>query len=334
MRIDSLSEFDLIDRFSGPFLQNLGGERVGIGDDCSVIPWDEEFFQLTTTDLLVEDIHFLREKITPFELGRKAVSVNVSDVAAMGGWPLALYLSLGLPRETELSFVDGFFRGLKDACDDYGVLLLGGDTTGSPGPIVVNITVQGKVERERVKLRRMAKTRDVVCVAGYMGDASVGLGVLLGKWKTGRDDYFVGRHHCPRAFVEEGRFLSKFRGVHAMMDLSDSLSQSLRQVCRQSRVGAKVELTHLPCSSYLEDFFSKCGEGREDFLASSGEDYGLLLTLSPDDVVLVCGEYEERFGQPLYQIGEVKEGLEVVLTKAGKPLGDIFGYDHFGRTSR
>lgn len=335
MQVSSLGEVGLIDRFSRPFLCDLKKGTVGIGDDCSVVPWDKDFFQLTTTDLLVEDVHFLKKKITPFHLGKKAVSVNVSDVAAMGGRPTGLYLSLGIPGETKLFFVDEFFRGLKEACDHYGVPLLGGDTTGTPGPIIINMTVQGNVERGKVKLRRTAKAGDVICLAGCVGDAGVGLGILTGKWKTNNDRYFINKHHCPRAYLEEGQFLSKWDGVHAMIDLSDSLEKSLQQVCRLSGVGARVNLTCLPCSSPLEEFFSAKTHGdKENFLAVSGEDYGLLVTLSPEAFNLVSEEYQKKFGDTLHRIGEITKGPDIALVKNGKPLLDnLDRYDPIGETA-
>ena len=330
MRIDEYGEVRLIERFSTGFTEGLGPNVIGIGDDCSVTDFDEQYFQIATTDLLIEDIHFLRDKITSFDLGRKAMSVNLSDIAAMGGTANNSYLSLGLPRDIEVSYIDGFFEGLKYACDQYNLNLLGGDTTRSPDKIVINILIQGRVEKERIKLRSSAKSNDIICLTGNIGESGIGLGILLDRWKSSNDDYFVNKHHCPTAHLKQGRWLSQFESVHAMIDVSDGIASDLNQICTKSNIQAIIELNSLPFSSLSEDFFKANQEYKYKTALMSGEDYCLLLTIDAKYFSDISKKYKAKFNETLFQIGKVKEGNGLSFKENGKPIENTFsGFDHF-----
>ena len=175
MKVTEIGEFGLIRRFSPPFLAPLAAGELGIGDDCAVLPLPDGSVLLATTDMLVEDIHFLRRAIPPADLGWKSLAVNLSDIAAMGGSPHAAFLSLALPRDVEVEWVDSFFAGLKELAEESGTELLGGDTTRSPERVVVNIAVLGGARPDRVKLRSGARPGDAVCVTGFLGDSGGGL---------------------------------------------------------------------------------------------------------------------------------------------------------------
>ena len=331
MRIDDLGEFGFIERFSKPFLEGLGENVVGIGDDCSVTELNEHFFQIATTDLLVEDVHFVRDKISPFDLGRKAMAVNVSDIAAMGGVPENAHLSLGVPGGARLSYLDDFFRGVKSACDACSVRLLGGDTTKSPDRVVINVSIQGKVEKGRVKLRSTARSGDVVCLTGTVGDSGIGLAVVLGGRRTASDDYFVDRHNNPVPHLKEGRWLSRFGDVHAMIDVSDGVASDLDRVCERSRLRGEVELSAVPLSDHAEAFFKTDSGGRLE-AASSGEDYCLLAAVDPRSFSDLSKEFKRVFARPLHKIGTMGEGAGVSFTRDGKRLEKpLSGHDHFRR---
>ena len=333
MAIDGFGEFYLIDRLSKHFPQNPDTHTVGIGDDCSATAIDEEFFHLTTTDLLIEDVHFLRDKITPFDLGRKAVSVNVSDIAAMGGIPEHAHLSLALPQNLDLAYLDAFFKGLKNSCDEYSLELLGGDTTKSLDNIVINISIQGRVERHRIKLRSAAKPGDIVCLTGHVGDSGLGLGIILKKWTTTNDDYFIGRHNAPTAHLKEGRWLSQFNGIHAMIDVSDGIASDISHICKQSHVRVQVELKSLPFSTHTEEFLTMMERDRSE-PACWGEDYCLLITVEPNSMPDIAAQFRHEFGRPLYKIGTIVAGNGVHFTYAGRPFKQsLSGHDHFRRSS-
>ena len=178
MKLDTLGEFGLINMIQIPCYTP---ERVilGRGDDCAVLPFDEQHYQVLSCDLLVEDVHFIRGAITPQELGYKAVAVNLSDVAAMGGKPLHILLSLALPPDYTVEGWQGFYQGVNEICHKYGVNVIGGDTTASPDKLMINVTVLGIVEHRYLHLRSHAKPGDVVFVMGTLGGSRAGLELFL-----------------------------------------------------------------------------------------------------------------------------------------------------------
>ncbi|MEG2755268.1 MAG: thiamine-phosphate kinase, partial [Mucinivorans sp.] len=168
------TEFSLIEHIKNSFASIVPHGVCGIGDDCAVEPLDEKNSLITTTDMLVEDVHFLRSKISAFSLGRKAVAVNLSDVAAMGGHPKTLFLSLALPQNTDPIWLDDFILGMRS----WGVPLLGGDTTKSLNSLIINIVVQGIVPTTNLKLRSGAKVGDTIFVSDTLGKSAAGLLVI------------------------------------------------------------------------------------------------------------------------------------------------------------
>lgn len=332
MKLSDLGEFGLIERFSGRFLENLQRGVVGIGDDAAVIPWDESHSLLVTTDMLVEDTHFLRAAIAPRDLGYKSLAVNLSDIAAMGGKPMSFFLSLGLPPDIEVAWADGFFAGLHELATTHGVNLLGGDTTKSLSAIAINITVLGMAENPHIKLRSAAKEGDVVCVTGTLGDSGAGLRLLLENSPGGGDaEALISRHNRPAPHVAEGQWLGARDEVRAMMDVSDGIDSDLRRIMEKSNCGMDINLNNLSLSQELTRVGKLRGWNSRELAATAGEDYCLLLTVAADKYTLVSKEFAARFGRPLHQIGVVTahagdlkyfdNGQLAVLKKAG--------WDHF-----
>jgi thiamine-monophosphate kinase len=332
MNISSIGEFGLIHRFSPPFQNNLPDGITGIGDDCAVMPWTEERLLLVTTDMLVEDIHFIRARIPPRDLGCKALAVNLSDIAAMGGTPLHAYLSLGLLKDLQVEWIDEFFLGLRELAEEESVYLLGGDTTKSPGPLIVNIAVMGTVDSGNVKYRSAARVGDTFCVTGHLGDSGGGLRILL-EHKPMDDDasHLLRQHHRPRAHLNEGRWLGAREEVHAMLDVSDGIDSDLRRIMERSRCGATVHLDRLPVSGPLERTASRYGWDSLELAATGGEDYCLLLTVDHARYHKLAEDFEQAFGRPLTEIGSVadsREGLVYRIQNHPVDLGQ-FGFDHF-----
>ncbi|MBN1939617.1 MAG: thiamine-phosphate kinase, partial [Candidatus Aminicenantes bacterium] len=176
-----LGEFGFIARLAGPFLRGMPAGVQGIGDDCAVLPWTEDKRMLVTTDMLVEDRHFVLKSAKPFDLGYKSLAVNLSDIAAMGGRPTWALLSIGVPMGLSVLWIDDFLKGWRTASKPWNVRLVGGDTTRSPGGLVINVVVIGEVPAGRVKLRSAARVGDVIAVTGTLGDSGGGLKIILAR---------------------------------------------------------------------------------------------------------------------------------------------------------
>src|SRR5260221_6622715 len=175
--ISQLGEFGLIDRIRNNFQSLNSSSLKGIGDDAAVIDIGKENL-LISTDMLIEGPHFDLSYVPLQHLGYKAVAVNVSDIAAMNGRPEQIVVSLGLSNRFSLEAVDALYEGIKSACKNYKVDLVGGDTTSSPAGLVISITVIGRAEKEKTVLRGGAKANDIICATGDLGAAFVGLQIL------------------------------------------------------------------------------------------------------------------------------------------------------------
>lgn len=320
MKNSELDEFALIQRIASRVTPCTPG-TVGIGDDCAVIRQSDEECLLVTTDMLIEDIHFLCRAISPQELGYKSLAVNLSDIAAMGGLPRSAFLSLGLPRQTTVSWVDAFLDGFQKLGMEFGVTLLGGDTSASPKKIVVSVTVLGTAPPPNLKLRSAACPGDILAVTGHLGDSGGGLRALFENIKRdGESDSLIQRHHLPKPHVTEGAWLGKKSEVHAMMDISDGIVSDLRHILKASGVGAKIDLEDLPLSPALKIVSQRLNWNAHELAAYGGEDYCLLVAIHPDAFDRIADDYRQQFGTPLHKVGVITDRKEYFeITQAGKP---------------
>ena len=300
----------------------LSGE-TGVGDDCAIIPAGQGRVELITTDLLVEGVHFRREWTTPEDLGRKALAVNLSDVAAMGGMPSSAFLSLALPPELERAWLERLFSGMDALAMASGTALLGGDTTRSPGPLVINFTVLGHAMEAQVKRRDGARPGDLICVTGALGDAAAGLRLLqeeLAATPSEDEAQLLAALHRPHPHLEAGQRLAASPGVHAMMDLSDGLATDLARLMKASGCGARVELEALPVSGALARVATDHGWDAAELAAAGGEEYCLLFTVAPDAA--------EEAGAIV--VGEVLAGEGVSWVRGGAAVRlSEKGFNHF-----
>ncbi|WP_423126336.1 thiamine-phosphate kinase [Gaoshiqia sp. Z1-71] len=313
MKLNEIGEFGFIERFSPAFDQLLTRQMTGIGDDCAILPMNETEDLLVTTDLLMEDVHFLRDEISPQQLGYKSVAVNLSDIAAMGGEPLGTFLSIAIPPETEVEYLDALMEGYQEISRKYKVPLLGGDTTRSVSHLAINVCVVGKCAKGKARLRSMAQVDDVVCVTGFLGDSAGGLQVVLNRLKSSPDrEYLLARHYLPEPRLAEGRFLSSLPGVHAMMDISDGIASDLKHILKTSGKTARINLDQLPVSSALTRICNEQGWNATDLAIGGGEDYELLLTVAPGQVEALQQKFQTEFGKALYPVGTIDEGSPVI----------------------
>lgn len=337
MKLSEIGEFGLIQRFSAPFLKNLPPGTRGIGDDCAILPWKKDSALLVTTDMLVENVHFLRAGILPEDLGWKSLAVNLSDIAAMGGNSHSAFLSLGLPLDIAVGWIDRFFKGLRGLAAKEKVRLLGGDTTRSEKAVIINVAVLGSVDRRRAKLRSAARPGDVVCVTGCLGDSAAGLKIILAGHPAATDETrLTRRHNRPRPHLAEGAWLARQKGVRAMMDVSDGIDSDIRRIMESSRCGAAIDIGLLPLSAELRRVSKKFGWKAASLAASGGEDYCLLLTVDPSGLHAVREGFSRTFGRPLHVIGHILPRAQgLVYTEGGKAARlQARGYDHFARTGK
>ena len=333
MKLSDLGEFGLIKRIAPQFTKNLQQNILGIGDDCSVIPDGAENSLLVTTDLLIEDIHFLRNKISPFELGHKSLAVNLSDIAAMGGYPTGAFLSIGLPKDIEIQWLDNFFEGLFSLSEKTNTPLLGGDTTKSKKSIIINMAVLGKAQPGKIKYRSTAKPGDIIFVTNNLGDSGGGLNVLLNNIDPELDadlKSLVHAHHNPRPHLKEGQWLASLDQVHAMIDISDGIDSDIKRIMEQSKVGANVDVENIPLSSRLKNVSLKQGWNAVEIAATGGEDYCLLCTVKSDAAVEIQDNFLNEFGRPLYKLGQITDSGELTYFHDGSKIDfSTLGFDHF-----
>ncbi|PRZ00061.1 thiamine-phosphate kinase [Marinilabilia salmonicolor] len=335
MKLSEIGEFGFIDRFSGKFSALNKNEEYGIGDDCAIMPLDDQYNQIVTTDLLIEDIHFLRSAITPFDLGYKALAVNLSDIAAMGGTPSASFLSIALPADTEVEYMDQVMEGYRSLSEKYRVPLLGGDTTKSPDKIVINVCVTGKVLKGKAKLRSSAMTGDYICVSGPLGDSAAGLNMLLNNINPdNQTKNLISWHNRPEPAITEGLWLGRQEGVNAMMDISDGIASDLKHILTRSGKGAVIHLENIPLSEALRATSRNNTIDVLKFALSGGEDYRLLFTVQSQDFEKIKKDYNKHFQTPLTCIGKITEENpgEIMWMQENRPF--VFqkgGFNHFSQ---
>lgn len=309
-----MTEFGLIESIKALFSTLPTNSFEGIGDDCAVLPIGKESL-LFTADMLVEDIHFKRELISPFDLGRKSLAVNLSDVASMGATPVATLLSLSLPKGGDPAWVEAFMEGYYSLSREYDVALIGGDTTSSTSQITINVTAIGRAPSQNIKRRADAQPTDAIFVTGHLGGSAAGLRDLL-KGDVATSAAKI--HCCPRARIEEGAWLGEQSCVRAMMDISDGVASDLCHIMKSSGVGAVVELSKLPTS--YDYHTALCG----------GEDYELLFTVERAAVDEFRVAFEQKFKTPLSQIGEIVDGGDVEWQLNGERyIEELMGFRHF-----
>ena len=254
---------------------------LGPGDDAAVLHSPPGWL-LLTTDMLVEGVHFRAGFGTPEQLGYKALAVNVSDIAAMGGTPWAAVVSMALPGSLRVDFVASLYRGLDRAARQFGVSVAGGDTVASPGPLVINVALAGKAAPGGVVTRRGARPGDIVFVTGSLGAAAAGLFVLEnpGPWPQEAARFVVRRFLEPVPHLEAGKLFAAL-GAGALDDNSDGLAREMHEICRASGVGCLIEPEALPVEAPVREIASAAGRPGWEWALHGGEDYGLIGCVAP-----------------------------------------------------
>jgi len=327
MKLAELGEFGLIER-----LRRLVGRDpdglLGIGDDCAVwsVPADQQL--LVTTDLLLEGTHFRRDWTDLYRLGRKAVAVNLSDIAAMGGTPGHLVIGLGLPSDMELSDIDALLEGFVTAAAKGGVHLAGGDTCRAQQFLTIAVTAFGSVPLSRAVRRSTARPGDLLFVSGTLGDSALALQLL--EQGTEPDPFLRQRHLEPVARVELGSRLAASGMVSAMLDISDGLVADLDHLLGYQVSGALLNQVAIPLSKPFKETLTDSTRQIELAL-SGGEDYELLFTAAVrdrDEILRLAREIELSV-TPIGVLDNDRQGIWLE-----RPDGEIVavakrGFQHF-----
>ena len=321
-KLAALGEFALIRRIQ----QQAGSAEhllMGIGDDCAIQRQTAGQELLTSTDLLIEGVHFDLRWTSFEDLGRKSVAVNISDIAAMGGTPQSLFLGVASPTTIDSDQLQQFTTGFLAEAKRYSVVLAGGDTCRSAGPLIISVTVQGIAAKNTAIRRSGAAPSDAIYVSGCLGDSALALHQL----QQGEQPLpaLAIRHHRPPARVSLGQILSGQQLASAMLDVSDGLLADLGHIAENSQVGADIEMSKLPLSADFQTALQ--GESNLiDLALTGGEDYELLFTSKRQDL-----EQRSDLNPRVRRIGMVtaEQGI-----RCHQPDGQLYqctrgGFDHF-----
>ncbi|MCA1559171.1 MAG: thiamine-phosphate kinase [Acidobacteria bacterium] len=344
--VSDLGERGVIERIRRRLPQPPPHLLVGVGDDAAVVEPERGAVELLTTDALVEGIHFDRRFSSSADVGYKALAVNASDIAAMGGTPRLALLSLMLPEGFPLRDLDGLLDGLLAMAASSGIALAGGNITRSPGPLIADVTLTGWCRRRKVLTRNGGRPGDALYVTGTIGAAAAGLGWLrvhagtntrppAGAWPppdfTPEDDALtecVRRHQRPEARLRVGALLGRTRAARACMDLSDGLADAVAQVAEASGTGARIDADTLPVHEGARRWFDSRREDPIGAAVAGGDDYELLFAVSPR----MRGRLKSVIREarvPVTCIGALTAEVGVALVRNGRPEPLPRGFVHF-----
>jgi len=271
---------------------------LALGDDTAVLPYSKTEFLLLSCDTLVEDSHFKLKKVKPGFLGAKSLMVNISDILAMGGTAQFALVSLALPKNISSRWVGKFYAGMQKIARRFNVQIVGGDTVASPGQVMITVTILGRVDKNKILYRSKAKVGDLIAVSGAFGLAA------FKKFRV-----------LPPVRIKEVRVIGDKQLASAMIDSSDGLVASIHQICKASRVGARLDLSKVPVAKGAELEAALYG----------GEDYELVFTVPRSKVKQLKGF------RIVGKIVNQKQGFRLV-TAQGKEFLPKAGFDHFKRS--
>jgi len=329
--VTAWSERELIRKIRQACNGSSAGLIKGIGDDCCEV--EAHGAWLISTDTLVDSIHFDRSWHLPHLLGRKSVAVNLSDIAAMGGRPRFILLSLCLPEDLDAEWISHWLDGVLEILREYDCLLIGGDTVQGRA-LVLTVTVLGEPVGKGAVYRSGAKVGDTVWVSGPLGSAGCGLklfaaekeqpGLLdLSRWQS-----LLDAHLDPLPCITLGMELAESGLVTAMQDISDGIATDLAHICQASGTGALIHFEQLPFLPELRSATQVLGLKIEDLMLRSGEDYQLVFTL-PMGCEKELVQLMEEKGRKVFKIGEIRAGQGVFLqTESGEEEISFQGYEH------
>ena len=333
--VADIGEFGLIDRIQKILPKADPADLIiGIGDDTAVIRIDEQRAMVITCDIQVENQHFRLNRISPCQLGRRAMAVNLSDIAAMGGQPTFALVSLGFPKSFPLSDFDDLFQGMGDQLTEFSAHIIGGNLCNTEKDLIIDITLMGEVTADRILTRRGARPGDQIFVTGNLGESGAGFYVLeqYGKNYPAEFETMVQKHVQPIPRILAGQQIAQSGFATAMIDISDGVASDLNHICVMSKVGAIINQEKIPLPEGIHKVTAISGKSVLELLLHSGEDYELLFTMKPETPDAITESITQETGIAITEIGKI-------LTKeSGYQLIDLHdrripiqpkGWDHF-----
>ena len=314
------NEFSLIHELTSKFT-DFHQIKTGIGDDAAVID-NHGKLQLITTDTLVENDHFSIKWSTPYQIGKKAFEVNVSDIAAMGGLPTLTLVSLVINKNISTSFLQEIYRGIKEICNKYQITLIGGDTTHGT-ELVISITLLGKVNPENLCLRSHAKTNDLIGVTGKVGASYAGFLALKNNISLDQFSYIKKKHLEPQSRLTASQIIAPY--ANAMIDVSDGVASEVRHIAQNSKKGAIIYTKKLPINPEVDKIEQKLKLKKNTCALSGGEDFELLFTITEENVLKLQNHFQD-----FTVIGKIlADPKKLDLIDFDNQRIDLpFGYDH------
>lgn len=350
-------EFSFIIEVSRQFKTHHNAVIVPNGDDAAVYRPTKRMDQVVCVDTMVEGVHFKRETMSPFQVGYKAVAVNISDIAAMGGIPKYFTVSIAIPPDWSTDELHDVYAGMKSITDEWTMDLLGGDTVSIANHLVITVTVVGEIEQDVRLLRRNAQVNDIVFVTDYLGHSAAGLDMLLSEGhstnihsqndcSTPQDQLddtkedsseilFLKAHQMPKPHVKQGRLLAEFANEHSISlnDVSDGIASEANEIAVSSSVDIILNAEQLPISAALITYAKQRGKDVMEWVMNGGEDFCLIGTL-PERIFDKVKQTFVQNGCSIFAIGRVKKGNgQVWLHRNGKQtVVQAKGYNHFTKS--
>ena len=336
-KIEEIGEFGLINRIDSKFNSNRKSTIIGIGDDSAIID-NSKSLTLITSDMLIEGIHFDLSFFPLKHLGYKSVVVNLSDIYSMNGCPNQIILNIGISSKFSLKAIDEFYDGIKIACDEYFVDLVGGDTTSSITGMVISCTAIGTVLKKNISLRSGAKEHDVLCVSGDLGRSFLGLKILqrekrvflnnpemqpkLNSYKN-----IIEKQLRPVARVDIINILKKYKIIpSSMIDISDGLASEILHLSEASNLGVKIFEEKLPILEETKLVATEFGLNFSNCALNGGEEYELLFSITPNEYELI-----KKNNIDIKPIGYFTKdkSKKIVLSNGKEDELKSFGWKHF-----
>ncbi|UCE21022.1 MAG: thiamine-phosphate kinase [Candidatus Aminicenantes bacterium] len=307
---------------------------VGIGDDTASFRPREGYEQLVTCDCLVEGRHYLPDFITPEDLGRRAMVMNLSDIGAMGGHPLYALISLGLKADMPVADVEAIYRGFIMELNPFEASIIGGNITKTMDATFIDITLIGEVEQDKLLRRSTARVGDTILVTGYPGQAAAGLKLML-RSKPTKD---LQKHPLVRSFnspshrVKEGQAVANSGLASAMIDTSDGFLGDLGHICQESGVGALLIQEQFPISENLREIALQLKLDPHELFLQESDDYELIITCSPENAAQIHTAIAAVSDAPVTEVGKITDAagnFQLILPDGSQRRVKPAGWDHF-----